>query len=56
MPLLTGEEAAFIREIRNSQTIDATYVFELHGDSAVEVLVGEPTADRVPVGRKIFNR
>ena len=51
---INGDEAALIREIKNGETIDVTYVFELQGESPVEVLIGEPTADMTTIGRKIY--
>lgn len=47
-------EAALIREIKNGETIEVSYVFELEDESAVEVLVGEPTADQTTIGRKLY--
>ena len=53
---INGDEAALIREIKNGETIDVTYVFELQSDSVVEILVGEPTADMDTIGRKTYEK
>lgn len=47
-------EAALIREIKKGESLSVTYVFELVDESAVEVLIGEPTADQVTIGKAIY--
>ena len=47
-------EASLIKEIKNGETIHVSYVFKLKDDSKVEVLIGEPTADQITIGRKEY--
>lgn len=47
-------EAALIQEIKNGQSIDVSYVFELVDLSEVEILIGEPTADQTTIGKASY--
>ena len=51
---INGSEASLTQEVMNGQTIDVTYVFVLEGESAVEVLVGEPTAEQTTIGKATY--
>ena len=51
---INGDEASLIKEIKNGETIDVTYVFKMTDESKVEVLVGEPTADQTTIGTKEY--
>ena len=51
---INGNEASLIKEIKNGETIHVSYVFKLKDDSKVEVLIGEPTADQITIGRKEY--
>lgn len=51
---INGDEASLIKEIKNGETIDVTYVFKMADESKVEVLVGEPTADQTTIGTKEY--
>ena len=53
---INGDQAELIREIKNDETIEVTYVFELQNDSDVEVVVGEPTADMTTIGKKLYHK
>ena len=47
-------EAALIQEIKNGQTLNVSYIFELTDLSEVEILIGEPTADQCTIGKAIY--
>lgn len=50
-------EAALIREIKNGETIEVSYVFVLENESAaLEILVGEPTAEMATIARKLYEQ
>lgn len=51
---INGNEASLIKEIKNGETINVSYVFKVKDDSKVEVLIGEPTADQITIGRKEY--
>lgn len=51
---INGDEASLIKEIKSGESINVTYAFRLVEDSAIEVLIGEPTADQVTIGQKIY--
>ena len=52
---VNGDQAALIKEIKNGQSLEVTYVFELEDTSPVEVLVGEPTADMTTIGKRLYD-
>lgn len=41
-------------EIKDGQSINVTFYFELQDRSEVEVLIGEPTAERKTVGKQTY--
>lgn len=47
-------EATLIQAIKNGQSIDVSYVFELVDLSEVEILIGEPTADQTTIGKASY--
>ena len=51
---INGEEANLIKEVRNGQSLEVTFVFELSDSSKVDVLVRTPTADTVTIGEKSY--
>lgn len=51
---INGNEATLIKEVKNGQSVEVTYVFELVDESAVEVLIGEPTAECKTIGRAVY--
>lgn len=51
---INGKQAALIHEIKNGQTIDVTYAFKLEDKSAVEILIGEPTAAQTTIGKAVY--
>lgn len=51
---INGNEVSLIKGIKNGETIHVSYVFKLKDDSKVEVLIGEPTADQITIGRKEY--
>lgn len=51
---INGEEEALIREIKNGQSLQVYFVFELTDESGVEVLIGTPTADMETIGRAFY--
>ncbi|SFB15410.1 protein of unknown function [Acetitomaculum ruminis DSM 5522] len=51
---LNGEDN-LATEVRNGQSVDVIYSFELTDRSEAEVLVGEPTAEQATIGKKVYN-
>lgn len=51
---INGDEASLIKEAKNGASVEVTYLFKLKVDGAVEVLIGEPTADQTTVGKKVY--
>lgn len=52
---INGDEASLIKEVKNGKSVEVDYVFELTGDSDVEVLICEPTAEQKTIGRHIYS-
>ena len=51
-----GNSAELIREVKNGESIEGSYVFQLSDDSEVEVRVCTPTADEELLAQKAFNK
>lgn len=51
---INGDESSLIQEVKDSQSISVEYAFILDDDSEVEILIGEPTADQLTIGKKTY--
>ncbi len=51
---INGDDADLITEVKDGQSIDVTYRFELVDDSEVEVMVCTPTADQDIITTMIY--
>lgn len=51
---INGDDASLITEVKEGESIDVTYRFQLVDDSPLEVMVGEPTADETTIGRQVY--
>ncbi len=51
---INGNEAALIQEIKDGQSLEVYYVFELPEESEVEILIGTPTADQETIGKQTY--
>lgn len=51
-----GNSAELIREVKNGESIEGSYVFQLSDDSEVEVRVCTPTADEELLAQKVFSK
>lgn len=51
---INGNEADLIRELKNGQSINVSYVFDYPEDIEIEILVGTPTADMETIGRQVY--
>ena len=47
-------EAALIQALKNGQSLEVSYIFELADLSEVEILIGEPTADQTSIGKASY--
>lgn len=51
---INGGEAELIREVKNGQSLNVSFVFDYPQEGEIEVLVGTPTADMETVGRQVY--
>lgn len=52
----SGNSAELIREVKNGESVEGSYVFQLSDDSEVEVRVCTPTADEELLAQKVFSK
>ena len=51
-----GNSAELIREVKNGESMEGSYVFQLSDDSDVEVRICTPTADEELLAQKVFSK
>ena len=51
---VNGEQADLIKEIKNGESLNVTYLFKLADESKIEVFVCSPTADEQQLAKAVF--